>query len=103
MLLKNDGLVLPLDPSKSTAIIGRSATAPTTCSALWGKGDDADAVSLFAGMKAQNPNTTFTPGCTISNNDLYDPDNECADAGFAERCRGQAADQVVLASARRAR
>ena len=45
----------------------------------WGRGDDADAVSLFAGMKAQNPNTTFTPGCTLSHNDLDDPANECAD------------------------
>jgi beta-glucosidase len=65
----------------------------------WGKGDDADAVSLFAGMNARNPNTTFTPGCTISNNELYDPDNECAsDAGFsAAVAAAQAADQVVLA------
>ena len=44
----------------------------------WGRGDDDDAVSLFAGMKAQNPNTTFTPGCTISHNDLDDPAGECA-------------------------
>ena len=65
----------------------------------WGKGDDADAVSLFAGMKAQNANTTFTPGCTLSNNDLYDPANECAsDAGFAAAVNAaKAADQVVLA------
>ena len=44
----------------------------------WGRGDDDDAVSLFAGMKAQNPNATFTPGCTMSHNDLDDPAGECA-------------------------
>ena len=100
VLLKNDGPVLPLDPSKSTAIIGPLGdSGHDMLGPWWGKGDDADAVSLFAGMKAQNPNTTFTPGCTISNNELYDPDNECAsDAGFsAAVAAAQAADQVVLA------
>ena len=100
VLLKNDGPVLPLDPSKSTAIIGPLGdSAHDMLGPWWGKGDDADAVSLFAGMKAQNPNTTFTPGCTLSHNELYDPDNECAsDAGFAAAvAAAQAADQVVLA------
>jgi beta-glucosidase len=100
VLLKNDGPVLPLDPSKSTAIIGPLGdSAHDMLGPWWGKGDDADAVSLFAGMKAQNPNTTFTPGCTLSNNDLYDPDNECASTtGFsAAVAAATAADQVVLA------
>ncbi len=100
VLLKNDGPVLPLDPSKSTAIIGPLGdSGHDMLGPWWGRGDDADAVSLFAGMKAKNANTTFTPGCTISNNELYDPDNECAsDAGFpAAVAAAQAADQVVLA------
>jgi beta-glucosidase len=100
VLLKNDGPVLPLDPAKSTAIIGPLGdSAHDMLGPWWGKGDDADAVSLFAGMKAQNANTTFTPGCTISHNELYDPDNECAsEAGFpAAVAAAQAADQVVLA------
>jgi beta-glucosidase len=100
VLLKNDGPVLPLDPGKSTAIIGPLGdSGHDMLGPWWGKGDDADAVSLFAGMNARNPNTTFTPGCTISNNELYDPDNECAsDAGFsAAVAAAQAADQVVLA------
>ena len=65
----------------------------------WGRGDDNDAVSLFDAMKAQNPNTTYTPGCTLSNNDLYDPANECgSEAGFpAAVAAANAADQVVLA------
>jgi beta-glucosidase len=100
VLLKNDGPVLPLDPTKSTAIIGPLGdSAHDMLGPWWGKGDDAEAVSLLAGMKAQNANTTFTPGCTLSHNELYDPDNECAsDAGFsAAVAAAQAADQVVLA------
>jgi beta-glucosidase len=100
VLLKNDGPVLPLDPAKSTAIIGPLGdSGHDMLGPWWGKGDDADAVSLFAGMKAQNANTTFTPGCTISHNELYDPDNECAsEIGFpAAVAAAQAADQVVLA------
>jgi beta-glucosidase len=100
VLLKNAGPVLPLDPGKSTAIIGPLGdSAHDMLGPWWGKGDDADAVSLFAGMKAQNPNTTFTPGCTLSHNELYDPANECAStAAFpAAVAAAQAADQVVLA------
>jgi beta-glucosidase len=100
VLLKNDGPVLPLDPSKSTAIIGPLGdSAHDMLGPWWGKGDEADAVSLFAGMKAQNANTTFTPGCTLSHEELYDPDNECASAaGFSAAVgAAMAADQVVLA------
>jgi beta-glucosidase len=100
VLLKNDGPVLPLDPSKSTAIIGPLGDSRhDMLGPWWGRGDDNDAVSLLEGMRAQNPNTTFTPGCTLSHNELYDPDNECAtDAGFpAAVAAAQAADQVVLA------
>ena len=100
VLLKNDGPVLPLDPAKSTAIIGPLGdSGHDMLGPWWGRGDDADAVSLFAGMRAQNPSTTFTPGCTISNNELYDPENECAsNAGFpAAVAAARAADQVVLA------
>jgi hypothetical protein len=41
----------------------------------WGQGRDADAVSLFDGIKAQNPNTTFTQGCTILDKDSLDRDS----------------------------
>ena len=100
VLLKNDGAVLPLDPTQSTAVIGPLGDSKhDMLGPWWGRGADEDAVSLFEGMRAQNPNTTFTPGCTISNNELYDPENECAtDAGFpAAVAAAQAADQVVLA------
>ena len=41
----------------------------------WGRGEDDDAVTVFDGIKAQNPNTTFEPGCTLSNHEppQYDP------------------------------
>ncbi len=100
VLLKNDGPVLPLSPAKSTAVIGPLGNSKhDMLGPWWGRGDDADAVSLFEGMRAQNPSTTFTPGCTLSNNELYDPDNECASsAGFATAvAAARAADQVVLA------
>ena len=98
VLLKNEG-VLPLDPAKSTAIIGPLGdSGHDMLGPWWGRGDDADAVSLFDGMRAQNPNTTFTPGCTISHNELYDPDNECANLDIAAaQAAARAADQVVLA------
>jgi beta-glucosidase len=100
VLLKNANNELPLDPSKSTAVIGPLGDDQhDMLGPWWGQGRDADAVSVFQGIKAQNPNTTYTPGCTISNNDLDDPANECAsDAGFpAAVAAARAADQVVLA------
>ena len=102
VLLKNDGPtpVLPLDPAKSTAIIGPLGNDKhDMLGPWWGRGEANDAVSLFDAMKAQNPNTTYTAGCTLSNNDLYDPANECAtEAGFpAAVAAANAADQVVLA------
>jgi beta-glucosidase len=100
VLLKNDGNVLPLDPSKKTAVIGPLGNDQhDMLGPWWGQGRDQDAVSVFSGIKAQDPNTTFTPGCTLSNNDLYDPANECAsDAGFAAAVdAARHADQVVLA------
>jgi beta-glucosidase len=102
VLLKNDSPspVLPLDPGKKTAIIGPLGDDPhDMLGPWWGRGDDKDAVSLLKGMQAQNSNTTYTPGCTMSNNDLYDPDNECgSDTGFAAaETAARNADQVVLA------
>ncbi|HEY7599081.1 MAG TPA: glycoside hydrolase family 3 C-terminal domain-containing protein, partial [Candidatus Limnocylindrales bacterium] len=92
--------MLPLDPAKSTAIIGPLGdSGHDMLGPWWGRGDDNDAVSLFEGMHAQNSNTTYTPGCTLSHNDLYDPANECAsEDGFpAAVAAANAAQQVVIA------
>ena len=59
--------MLPISASKSTALIGPLGdSAHDMLGPWWGRGDDKDAISLLAGMKAQNPNTTYTPGCTMS-------------------------------------
>jgi beta-glucosidase len=99
VLLKNDGNLLPLDPGKSTAIIGPLGDDQhDMLGPWWGQGRDADAVSVLTGMKAQDPNTTFTAGCTMSHMDLTDPEHECAsvDDG-AVKAAAMSADQVVLA------
>jgi beta-glucosidase len=66
----------------------------------WGQGRDADAVSLYTGIKAQDPNTTFTQACTLSHDEppAYDPAQDCPNATFPDAvAAANAADQVVLA------
>jgi beta-glucosidase len=102
VLLKNDGPVLPLDPTRSTVVIGPLGNDQhDMLGPWWGTGRDEDAVSLYTGVKAQNPHTTFVQGCTIA--DTEPPNNTPADvcgstSGFAEAvAAARAADQVVLA------
>jgi beta-glucosidase len=102
VLLKNDGGTLPLDPAKSVAVIGPLGNDQhDMLGPWWGQGRDTDAVSVFDGIKAQHPNTTFTEGCTILDKDppSNTPADECgSDAGFpAAVAAAKAADQVVLA------
>jgi beta-glucosidase len=100
VLLKHDGPVLPLDPTKSTAVIGPlGSDRHDMLGPWWGRGDDNDAISLFEGLHERNSNTTYTPGCTLSNNELNDPANECATTdGFqAAVDAANGAQQVVLA------
>jgi beta-glucosidase len=104
VLLKNDKTgdrpTLPFDPKLKTAVIGPLGDdGHDMLGPWWGQGQDADAITVFNGIKAQDSNTTFTPGCTMSNNELADPDHECATTdGFAAAvAAAQAADQVVLA------
>ncbi|HEY6758018.1 MAG TPA: beta-glucosidase BglX [Baekduia sp.] len=100
VLLKNDDNTLPLDPSKTTAVIGPLGDDQhDMLGPWWGQGKDEDAVSVFQGIKAQNANTTFTVGCKMVDADLYDPANECPDdSGFADAvAAAKAADQVVVA------
>jgi beta-glucosidase len=66
----------------------------------WGQGRDEDAVSVYTGIKAQNPNTTFTAGCTRTNVEPPQATNDdaCHDADLASvTAAANAADQVVLA------
>ena len=101
VLLKNDGGNLPLDPKKSVAVIGPLGdNQHDMLGPWWGVGRDEDAVSVFKGIKDQDPNTTFDQACEIvDSNDAYQAGQECAsDAGFdAAVAKAQAADQIVLA------
>jgi beta-glucosidase len=99
VLLKNDNKTLPIDPTKSVALIGPLGDDQhDMLGPWWGQGRDADAVSLFTGLKDQDANTTFTKGCEMIDNDLFDPANECPSVDTAAvTAAAQSADQVVLA------
>jgi beta-glucosidase len=102
VLLKNDGGTLPLNPAKSVVVIGPLGDDQhDMLGPWWGKGLDSDAVSVYAGIKAQDANTTFAQGCTILDKNPPDntPADECgSDAGFAAAvAAANGADQVVLA------
>src|SRR3954468_16892471 len=56
VLLKNSGATLPLDPNKSTAVIGPLGDdGHDMLGPWWGRGDDADAVTVFDGISKQSP------------------------------------------------
>jgi beta-glucosidase len=101
VLLKNDNGNLPLDRTKSVAVIGPLGdNQHDMLGPWWGTGRDEDAVSVLTGIKAQDPNTTFAQACTIvDSNDPNQSTQECAsDAGFdAAVATAQKADQIVLA------
>ncbi len=102
VLLKNDNATLPLKKDKKTAVIGPLGDdGHAMLGPWWGQGRDEDAVTVFQGIKAQNPNTTFTQACEMKHTEPPNntPADECgSDAGFgAAEAAAAAADQVVLA------
>jgi beta-glucosidase len=102
VLLQNQGGILPLDPSKDTAVIGPLAkNQHDMLGPWWGAGRDTDAVTVFDGIKQQSTGaTTYAEGCKLSNAEppTDDPEGCGSDAGFAEAVTvAEAADQVVLA------
>jgi beta-glucosidase len=101
VLLKNDNNALPLDPTKSVAVIGPLGDDQhDMLGPWWGTGRDQDAVSLYTGIKAQDPNTTFTKACDLPNTEppAYDPAADCPNTSFPDAvAAARAADQVVLA------
>ena len=101
VLLKNEGGVLPFDPSKKTAVIGPLANNQhDMLGPWWGRGRDEDVVTVFDGIKEQSPGATWAEGCKLSNTEVphTDPEGCGSDAGFAEAVAvAQEADQVVLA------
>jgi len=101
VLLKNDNSTLPLDPNKSVAVIGPLGDDQhDMLGPWWGTGQDQDAVSLYSGIKAQDPNTTFTKACELPNTEPpdYNPANDCPNTSFPDAvAAAKSADQVVLA------
>jgi beta-glucosidase len=101
VLLKNAGGILPLDPNKTTAVIGPLGNSNhDMLGPWWGRGEDNDAVTVFDGIKAQSPGATFEEGCTLSHDDppLYNPASDCPDTDFAAaKAAAAKAQQVVLA------
>ena len=56
VLLRNEGGILPLDPSKKTAVIGPLAkNQRDMLGPWWGAGRDSDAVTVFDGIDEQSP------------------------------------------------
>ena len=101
VLLKNDNSTLPLNPNKSVAVIGPLGDDPhDMLGPWWGTGRDQDAVSVYNGIKAQDPNTTFIKACDLPNTEPpdYNPANDCPNTSFPDAvAAAKAADQVVLA------
>ena len=103
VLLKNDGPTLPLDPNKTTAVIGPLGDSEHDMPGpWWGLGDDNSEDQIFTpfeGIAEQSPNATFTEGCTLSHEEppAYDPSQDCNTDDFsAAVAAANAADQVVL-------
>jgi beta-glucosidase len=101
VLLQNEDAILPLDPSKKTAVIGPLArNQHDMLGPWWGAGRDSDAVTVFDGIDQQSPGATYAEGCKLSNTEPphTDPEGCGSDDGFAEAVAvARAADQVVLA------
>jgi beta-glucosidase len=101
VLLQNEGGVLPLDPSKKTAVIGPLArNQHDMLGPWWGVGRDADAVTVLAGIDEQSPGATYAEGCKLSNLEVpqWNGDGCGSEADFTEAVSvARAADQVVLA------
>ena len=100
VLLQNKGGILPLDPSKKTAVIGPLAkNQHDMLGPWWGAGRDTDAVTIFDGIDQQSSGATYAEGCKLSNAEppTDDPEGCGSDAGFAAAVDvAKAADQVVL-------
>lgn len=101
VLLKNDDNTLQFSRTKKTVVIGPLAdSGHDMLGPWWGQGRDEDAVTVFDGLKAQNPDTTYVAGCGLRNVEPPDAqdDDACHDADLAAvTAAAEDADQVVLA------
>src|SRR3954463_15773091 len=76
VLLKNGGGLLPLSKGKSVAVIGPLGDDQhDMLGPWWGAGHDEDAISVFKGIQDAGVNATFTEGCHMNDQELFDPAN----------------------------
>ena len=104
VLLKNGGGALPLDPGKSTALIGPFGQTVDEMLGPWsGRGADELApkfVTLFDGLKAGSTGTvTYTAACNLAHN--FDPPNNATPPITAddEVCAGPGVDGTDIQDA----
>jgi beta-glucosidase len=108
VLLQNKGGVLPLDPSKNTAVIGPLAdNQHDMLGPWWGRGADEDVVTVLDGIDEQSPGATYAAGCQLSNGEVpfggqpdpkdRDPEGCTAIDTAGVNAAVAGADQVVLA------
>jgi beta-glucosidase len=104
VLLKNTGQPLPLDPDKSTALIGPFAETADDVLGPWsGRGTDDLApkfVSLFDGLKAaSSAPVTYTAACNLAHN--FDPPNNANPplTPDQEVCAGPGTDGTTIQDA----
>src|SRR3954447_26787298 len=107
MVLLKTNASLPFNAAKKTAIIGPlgqstidgnvSAPGHDVLGPWWGVGRDEDGITPVVGLTAASPGATYTAGCTLSHNELYDPAGECPTVDVAAvTAAANAADQVVV-------
>lgn len=70
VLLKNNNQTLPISKDKKIALIGSLADSKADMLGSWfasGKADDV--TTIFAGLKAEYPNTNYVKGCEVNDTD----------------------------------
>ena len=105
VLLKNDDQTLPFDSSKSTAVIGPFGdNQHDMLGPWWGRGQDADAVSLLTGVEEASTGTvTYTQACNLENTEPpNNTDNDVCGTPTTPDFQdavdaANGADQVILA------
>jgi beta-glucosidase len=71
VLLKNDGGVLPLAKTAKVAVVGALADDARSAIGSWkARGEENDAVTLLAALKARLPGLTYVPGAAPRSDDL---------------------------------
>jgi len=71
VLLKNDGALLPLAKTAKVAVVGALADDARSAIGSWkARGEETDAVTLLAALKARLPGVTYVPGAAPRSDDL---------------------------------